>query len=73
MCPEDMQSIKTLCWLPPEAESPDADHSYPVFLHGNGDAIGYTGPDRSFLYNHEIPALEPDDLVAFAREFFTGE
>jgi hypothetical protein len=71
--PEEIRSVAANHWLPPEANDPDAVRSYPVFSCGNGDAIGYIGPDRGFLYNHEIPALEPYDLVGYAKEYFGEE
>jgi hypothetical protein len=68
--PEDLQSIAAHRWQPSDTGGCDLGESYPLFSCGNGDAYGYAGPKKTFLFDHERSRLEPYDLVGYAEAYF---
>jgi hypothetical protein len=68
--PEDLKSIAAHRWQPTDTGGCDLSKSYPLFSCGNGDAYGYAGSKKAFLFDHERSCLEPYDLVGYAEEYF---
>jgi hypothetical protein len=68
---EYVQSVTDYRWGPTDPGGFDPDVSYPVYGFGNGDAAGYAGPRRAFLYEHEDGGrLTGFDLRGLATEYF---